>query len=93
MLDIKSLSAAKSLLVRAGTMATVAFVLRLAYNAPLTVPLALLTITYALTTCVSGTLAVCCRDPFCRGSLNHWDGAIAFLAISRLTHLFLYMQR
>jgi len=47
---------------------------------------ALLTLVCALAAIVSMVFAKLSREPFGQGSLNRWDEALAFVAVSRLTH-------
>jgi len=47
---------------------------------------ALLTLVCALAAIVSMVFAKLSREPFGKGSLNGWDEALAFVAVSRLTH-------
>lgn len=52
----------------------------------------LLSMTCGVGSCVCAVLGTWLREPFGKGSLNIWDEALAFVALSRLAHFALGLQ-
>ncbi len=64
----------------------------LIHKQPLQETLALFALTFAFVGLLCMVFAMLRREPFAKGSLNGWDEALVFVAISRLAHAATHVQ-
>lgn len=64
----------------------------LTHKQPLQETLAILALTFAFGGLLCMVFAMLRREPFAKGSLNGWDEALVFVAISRLAHAAAHVQ-
>lgn len=92
-LDRQSRQAVRWLLLRLWSVALIALLGTYLENKPSARAFAgLISLTCAIGAMVCAVVAALHREAFARGSLNTWDEALAFVALSRLAHVALGLQ-